>query len=90
MKKRYSNIMLAMALGMLLTANATAQETEVTSKYVKNPSFEVNGTADWTQTNFKTQTNTSFTKKAGNTYRYNGLRKVISHTGCNYHVRSLR
>jgi len=68
MKKKYSNIMLTMALATLLAANATAQETEVTSKYIKNPSFEVNGTTNWTQTNFQTQTNTSFTKKAGSTY----------------------
>lgn len=42
-------------------------DKNVTTKYIENPSFE-KGTQGWTISNLKTQTNTSFTKKAGTTY----------------------
>lgn len=38
------------------------------TQYIKNPSFEVGGMANWIQENMQSQTNTSFTKKAGSTY----------------------
>ena len=49
------------------TFTAEAEETNVTNRYIKNPSFE-NGFTSWTQTNMQTQTNTNFTKKAGTIY----------------------
>ena len=42
-------------------------QTEVTDTYLKNPSFESNFT-DWDNAGMQTQTNTSFSKKDGNTY----------------------
>ena len=39
----------------------------MTTKYLKNPSFE-NKFTSWTQTNLQTQSNTSFTLKAGSIY----------------------
>lgn len=48
----------------MFTARA---QKDVTSDYVKNPSFE-SGTTSWTVTSMVKQTNTSFTKKDGTTY----------------------
>ncbi len=36
--------------------------------YITNPSFESNGSAGWVNVNMKSQTNSSFKKKAGQTY----------------------
>lgn len=49
------------ALGMMA-------QTNVTSKYITNPSFETNGTSGWVNTSMVTQGNSSFTKKEGATY----------------------
>ena len=38
------------------------------TSYINNPSFEDNGTNGWTQVSMQSQTNSSFTKKAGTTY----------------------
>lgn len=38
------------------------------TKYITNPSFENGGTNGWVNDGLKTQTNSSFTKKAGSTY----------------------
>lgn len=46
---------------------AVVAQTEVTSGYLQNASFE-NGTANWESSNFKTQTNASFSPKDGTTY----------------------
>ena len=42
-------------------------EQDITSKFIKNPSFEQQ-TEYWTVTDLQTQTNNSFTKKQGTTY----------------------
>ncbi len=60
------------ALSLSCSLNAMADEeiinaTELTSRFVKNPSFE-EGTSDWTSANLSAQTNTSFKLKQGNTY----------------------
>ena len=65
MKKIYTAFMAAAML--LLSSSVAAQETDVTAKYLKNPSFE-NSFTNWTQTNFQTQTNGYFTLTAGKTY----------------------
>ncbi|MBQ0020613.1 MAG: hypothetical protein KBT39_08855 [Bacteroidales bacterium] len=49
-------------------SSLTMAQTNVTSKYINNPSFEKNGTEGWTVSGLVTQTNTSFSKKAGTTY----------------------
>ena len=38
------------------------------TEYIKNPSFETNGTNGWTVSDMSSQTNSSFTKKSGNVY----------------------
>lgn len=48
-------------------ANATASNPIDMTSRITNPSFE-DGFKGWTQTNFNTQTNNSFTQKSGNTY----------------------
>lgn len=65
MKKIYAFVLACLYAS--LTSFSLAEETNVTSKYLKNPSFE-NKFTGWTQTNMQTQTNTSFTLKAGTTY----------------------
>lgn len=65
MKRLYA-IFLA-CLFAAIPFNTFADEVDVTSKYLKNASFE-NGFTNWTQTDFKTQNNTSFTLKAGSYY----------------------
>lgn len=44
-----------------------ADEENVTTRYIKNPSFE-SGFTNWTQANMQTQTNSDFPFKAGGTY----------------------
>ena len=61
MKKIYAFVLACLYAS--LTSFSLAEETNVTSKYLKNPSFE-NKFTGWTQTNLQTQTNTSFTLKA--------------------------
>ena len=58
--------LLSICLFMVLPIMMAAQ-TNVTSK-IKNPSFESSGLNGWTQSGMSTQTNTAFSKKAGNTY----------------------
>lgn len=41
---------------------------EYTSTYINNPSFETNGTENWTVSNMSTQTNSVFNSKSGTTY----------------------
>ena len=65
MKKLYAFLAACVMASIPFFANA--EETDVTTKYLRNPSFESKFTS-WTQTNMQTQTNTSFTLKAGNTY----------------------
>ena len=53
---------------MAVTLTLTAQDNPVDmTSLISNPSFE-NGFDDWTQSDMQSQSNTSFTKKAGNTY----------------------
>lgn len=66
-------MMKAVLLSLMLTSGMSAwaqqgEPVDVTSKYIVNPSFEVNGTNGWEASNLVTQTNTSFPKKHGNTY----------------------
>lgn len=65
MKNLYTPLLLA-AMAGILPLQALAQD-DVTSQYITNPSFE-NGLTGWSSSNLKTQTNTSFAPKAGNTY----------------------
>lgn len=62
MKKTITSLVLAFA------SLCSMAQTDVTSKYIQNPSFEQNGTDKWTSTNLVTQTNTSFAQKQGATY----------------------
>lgn len=62
MKKTITSFVLALA------SLCSMAQTDVTSKYIQNPSFEQNGTDKWTCTNLVTQTNTSFAQKQGATY----------------------
>ena len=64
MRTFYSFVAACLLAGFALPAWA---DTNVTTRYVKNASFE-SGFNNWTQANMQTQTNTSFTLKAGNTY----------------------
>lgn len=57
-----------LAIFALFASLASLAQEDVTSKYIKNPSFETNGTSNWIASNLQTQTNNSFEKKAGNTY----------------------
>lgn len=59
--------LLPLLLAVVAAVSATAQ-TDITATYVKNPSFEQDGTANWTVRSMQTQTNNVFTRKAGNTY----------------------
>ncbi len=65
MKNLYTPLLLA-AMAGTLPLQALAQD-DVTSQYITNPSFE-NGLTGWSSSNLKTQTNTSFAPKDGNTY----------------------
>lgn len=57
-----------MSAAMLSLASFTAfAQTDVTNKFIKNPSFEKQ-TENWTSTNLQLQNNTSFTKKKGSYY----------------------
>lgn len=64
MKRLYALLLTFVLSGVIVMY---AEETNVTTKYLKNPSFESKFT-NWTQSNMQVQTNTSFTLKAGNTY----------------------
>ena len=63
MKKFYTWLMAC----LITSLPVLADETDVTAKYIKNPSFESQFNS-WTQTNLKTQKNTSFTLKHGTYY----------------------
>lgn len=56
-----------LALSPVLAYAQNGEEPVNQTKRMKNPSFE-NGFTNWTQSEMQTQTNTSFTLKAGNTY----------------------
>lgn len=58
--------LLAVSAFSVLSLSALADKV-VTARFITNPSFE-KGLDGWTVSNLKAQTNTSFTKKAGNTY----------------------
>ena len=58
---------ITMILAFVLGSMNAFADKNVTSKFITNPSFE-KGLDGWTVSNLKAQTNTSFTKKAGNTY----------------------
>lgn len=66
MKNKFTPMFLSAMLAWWLPLGAVGQ-TEVTSEYLQNASFE-SGTANWEYSNFKTQTNTSFSPKDGTTY----------------------
>ena len=66
MKNKFTHFLMAGALVCWSSYTLHAQ-TEVTDTYLKNPSFESNFT-DWDNAGMQTQTNTSFSKKDGNTY----------------------
>lgn len=66
MKNKFTHFLMAGALVCWSSYTLHAQ-TEVTDTYLKNPSFESNFT-DWDNAGLQTQTNTSFSKKDGNTY----------------------
>lgn len=66
MKNKFIHFLMAGALVCWSSYTLHAQ-TEVTDTYLKNPSFENNFT-DWDNAGMQTQTNTSFSKKDGNTY----------------------
>lgn len=68
MKTKLKKGLLTLLMSAPVTAVWAQQPTDVTSKYIANPSFEVNGTNGWVAASLATQTNTSFTKKHGNTY----------------------
>lgn len=53
-------------MAVMMSATAQDEPVDMTS-LIANPSFE-KGFDDWTQSGMQTQSNTSFTKKAGNTY----------------------
>ena len=56
-------------LAIALATSAISQaQTDVTNKYITNPSFEQNGTAGWTVNSLVTQSNNSFKKKQGGVY----------------------
>lgn len=63
MKKFYTWLMAC----LITSLPVIADETDVTAKYIKNPSFESQFNS-WTQTNLQTQKNTSFTLKHGTYY----------------------
>lgn len=65
MKKIYT-VVVAVVM-TILPGFVFADETDVTTKYLKNPSFESKFTS-WTQTNMQTQTNKGFELTAGNIY----------------------
>ncbi len=65
MKNLYTPLLLA-AMAGTLPLQALAQD-DVTSQYITNPSFE-NGLTGWSSSNLKSQTNSSFAPKEGNTY----------------------
>ena len=48
--------------------NASEAKPVDRTSYIKNPSFEVNGTDGWTVNSMQKQTNSVFTKKKGTTY----------------------
>ena len=48
-------------------ALAAVAQTDITDQYLTNPNFE-SGTDGWVVSGFSTQTNTSFSRKVGNTY----------------------
>lgn len=52
---------------MWLSALCCVAQTDITSQYLTNPSFE-SGTDGWVVAGLSTQTNTYFTRKVGNTY----------------------
>ena len=64
MRTFYSFVAACLLAGFAIPAWAV---TNVTARYVKNASFEY-GFNNWTQTNMKTQNNTSFTLRSGNNY----------------------
>lgn len=64
MQIRYTTIVFALISSML---SAIAAPEDVTSKYIKNASFE-SGTNSWTVSGLKQQTNNDFAQKAGNIY----------------------
>ena len=43
-------------------------QTDVTSTYINNPSFETDGTSGWTVQNMQTQNNSVFARKSGSVY----------------------
>ena len=55
------------ALAVLLAGQLAVAQTDITSQYLTNPSFE-SGTDGWTVFSLNTQTNSYFTKKNGATY----------------------
>lgn len=56
------------ALEAYRSANVSEDDPIDYTSYIKNPSFEDNGTANWSATNMTTQTNSVFSKKNGTTY----------------------
>ena len=57
----------ALTLAAAMSLCATAQ-TDVTATYIKNPSFETDGTSGWTVQNMQTQSNSVFSRKSGSVY----------------------
>ena len=79
-----------MTLALLLAAASGWAQTDVTKKYVTNPSFENNGSTGWTVSNLQSQSNASFTKKQGTIYLEKWVAKgsaagagSVSQTLCN-------
>lgn len=56
-------MLFAISAGLFASA-----QTDVTSKFITNPSFENNGSQGWTVSNLVAQSNNSFTKKQGAVY----------------------
>ena len=65
MTRHYS--LLAALLLALLPASVSAEETEITSSFIKNASFEQDFTS-WTNTGLQVQSNNSFKQKDGKKY----------------------
>ncbi len=66
MEKRLLNLLWIVSFYALFPVVSWADK-DVTS-YILNPSFETNGTENWTVTNLSSQTNSSFAQKNGTVY----------------------
>ncbi|MBQ9362368.1 MAG: hypothetical protein IJT97_02995 [Bacteroidaceae bacterium] len=59
----------AMADSAILIVTDPSEDNPLdATEYIKNPSFETNGTNGWTVSDMSSQTNSSFTKKSGSVY----------------------